>query len=45
MRHSDPSLTAKVVYTDPELLDVTGALASLPDPPLREPNQAVPDMA
>lgn len=33
MRHSDPSLTANV-YTDPKLLDVAGAVASLPDPPL-----------
>lgn len=33
MRHSDPSLTAKV-YTDPKLLDVAGAVASLPDLPL-----------
>lgn len=44
MRHNDPSLTAKV-YTDPQLLDVTGAVASLPDPLLRGPNQAVPEMA
>jgi integrase len=29
MRHSDPSLTANV-YTDPRLLDVSGALDSLP---------------
>jgi integrase len=29
MRHSDPSLTANV-YTDPRMLDVAGALASLP---------------
>jgi len=29
MRHSDPSLTANV-YTDPKLLDVAGALESLP---------------
>lgn len=29
MRHSDPSLTANV-YTDPKLLDVAGAVASLP---------------
>jgi len=34
MRHSDPSLTANV-YTDPKLLDVAGAVASLPDLPLR----------
>jgi hypothetical protein len=33
MRHSDPSLTAKV-YTDPKLIDVAGAVASLPDLPL-----------
>lgn len=35
MRHSDPSLTANV-YTDPKLLDVAGAVASLPDLPLGE---------
>ncbi len=29
MRHSDPSLTANV-YTDPKLLDIAGALESLP---------------
>lgn len=33
MRHSDPSLTANV-YTDPKLLHVAGAVASLPDLPL-----------
>jgi hypothetical protein len=33
MRHSDPSLTANV-YTDPKLLDVAGAVASLPNLPL-----------
>ena len=33
MRHSDPSLTANV-YTDPQLLDVAGALDSLPALPL-----------
>jgi hypothetical protein len=33
MRHSDPSLTANVC-TDPKLLDVAGAVASLPDLPL-----------
>jgi hypothetical protein len=33
MRHSDPSLTANV-YTDPKLLDVHGALDSLPSLPL-----------
>lgn len=33
MRHNDPSLTAKVC-TDPGLLDVTGAVASLPELPL-----------
>jgi hypothetical protein len=33
MRHSNPSLTANV-YTDPKLLDVAGAVASLPDLPL-----------
>ncbi len=33
LRHSDPKLTANV-YTDPQLLDVTGALDSLPALPL-----------
>lgn len=33
MRHSDPKLTANV-YTDPALLDVAGALDSLPSLPL-----------
>ncbi len=33
MRHSDPSLTANV-YTDPRLLDVSGAVESLPELPL-----------
>jgi membrane protease YdiL (CAAX protease family) len=33
MRHSGPSLTANV-YTDPKLLDVAGAVASLPDLPV-----------
>ena len=33
MRHSDPSLTANV-YTDPRLLDVSGALGTLPTLPL-----------
>jgi integrase len=33
MRHSDPSLTANV-YTDPQLLDVAGALEALPALPL-----------
>jgi len=33
MRHSDPKLTANV-YTDPKLLDVAGALDSLPSLPL-----------
>jgi hypothetical protein len=37
MRHSDPSLTANV-YTDPRLLDVSGALDALPALPL-EPGQ------
>ena len=35
MRHSDPSLTANV-YTDPKLLDVAGALDSLPGLPLAQ---------
>lgn len=29
MRHSKPELTANI-YTDPKLLDITGALAALP---------------
>ena len=33
MRHADPSMTANV-YTDPKLLDVFGALDSLPILPL-----------
>ncbi len=33
MRHSDPSLTANV-YTRPKLLDLAGAVASLPNLPL-----------
>ncbi len=33
LRHSDPSLTANV-YTDPHLLDVAGALNSLPSLPV-----------
>ncbi len=33
MRHADPSMTANV-YTDPRLLDVTGAIESLPALPL-----------
>lgn len=33
MRHSEASLTANV-YNDPKLLDVAGAVASLPDLPL-----------
>src|SRR6516225_1062386 len=33
MRHSDPSLTANV-YTDPRLLDISGALDALPSLPL-----------
>ena len=38
MRHSDPSLTANV-YTDPKLLDVSGALDALPSLPLdRKPS-------
>ena len=38
MRHSDPSLTANV-YTDPKLLDVAGAVASLPYLPLRHTSE------
>ena len=45
MRHSDPSLTANV-YTDPRLLDVSGALDALPRLPLtpedRRDRQASP---
>lgn len=40
MRHSDPSLTANV-YTDPRVLDIHGAVESLPPLPLdtsRTPN-------
>lgn len=44
MRHSDPSLTANV-YTDPKLLDVAGAVASLPDLPLGEMARPVAAMA
>src|SRR5882672_8205767 len=35
MRHSDPSLTANV-YVDPRLLDVAGALDSLPSLPIEQ---------
>jgi len=35
MRHSDPSLTANI-YTDPKLLDVSGALDSLPVLPIMD---------
>jgi len=38
MRHSDPKLTA-VVYTDPALLDVRGALDALPRLPLERPEE------
>ncbi len=41
MRHSDPSLTANV-YTDPKLLDVTGALDKLPFLPLTPMNKSRP---
>ncbi|MBL9033101.1 MAG: tyrosine-type recombinase/integrase [Phycisphaerae bacterium] len=44
MRHSDPSLTANV-YTDPKLLDVAGAVASLPDLPLTRIARAVEAVA
>jgi integrase len=44
MRHSDPSLTANV-YTDPKLLDVAGAVASLPDLPLNRNARAVQAVA
>ncbi len=36
MRHSKPELTA-AIYTDPELLDVAGAMASLPDLSVTQP--------
>ena len=39
MRHSDPSLTANV-YTDPKLLDVAGALDTLPTLALPPHDQA-----
>jgi len=44
MRHSDPSLTANV-YTDPKLLDMAGAVASLPDLPLAEITRPAAAMA
>jgi hypothetical protein len=44
MRHSDPSLTANV-YTDPKLLDVAGAVASLPDLPLGMSDRTVERVA
>ncbi len=44
MRHSDPSLTANV-YTDPKLLDVAGAVASLPDLPLGNVERTATAMA
>jgi len=44
MRHSDPSLTANV-YTDPKLLDVAGAVASLPDLPLGKVERPAAAMA
>ncbi len=39
MRHSDPSLTANV-YTDPRLLDVHGAVESLPSLPFDKPHRS-----
>ncbi len=39
MRHSSIDLTVNV-YTDPQLLDVAGALEQLPDLPLRPEAQA-----
>jgi len=44
MRHSDPSLTANV-YTDPRLLDVSGALDALPSLPLEPGRQSTPERA
>lgn len=43
-RHSDPSLTANV-YSDPKLLDVAGAVASLPDLPLGKVERTIPAIA
>jgi integrase len=42
MRHSDPKLTANV-YTDPELLDIAGAVSSLPALPLDTVATATPE--
>ena len=47
MRHSDPKLTANI-YTDPALLDVAGALDSLPTIPLgkeQRTNGSRPDLS
>ena len=44
MRHSDPKLTTKV-YTDPKLLDVAGALHSLPLLPLSSGPQPAENVA
>ena len=43
MRHRDPKLTASV-YTDPELLDVAGALEALPSLPLDATPEAEPQV-
>jgi hypothetical protein len=44
MRHSDPKLTANV-YTDPQLLDVAGAISHLPDLPLESEMEQVEILA
>jgi integrase len=44
MRHSDPSLTANV-YTDPRLLDVSGALDALPSLPVETAWDNIQDRA
>lgn len=44
MHHSDPSPTANV-YTDPKLIDVAGAVASLPDLPLGKVERPAAAMA
>jgi integrase len=44
MRHSDPSLTANV-YTDPRLLDLQGAVESLPALPLNAGRSSTSEVA
>jgi hypothetical protein len=44
MRHSDPSLTANV-YTDPRLLDVSGALDALPSLPIETGRDIIQERA